>query len=507
LLTLFPDSVDYGLQLVSVLNRVGRNEEALETIRQLHRLAPPAGDDARVYIWEAIEVKSQNELKAGGALQQAMSIAAARGQKLVYANAKLEACVILQYSDHPDQAIPPCQEAYDIFLAAGNHVRAASALRNIADRTADQGRKQEALQLYERAVKMLREVGSRWNLAAAQNNMATLLEDQGELDRAEQLFRECQQNFAEVGDKYNTGTALVNIADVEMQRGDLRGAQKRYEELIRNSKDPHQNGYPLYRLADLQLIQGDLIGARRQAERSIGFYNDLGGGFQYSTEATSVLGEILMAQGDLAGARRQFQDSLDVRRKLGDAGLVAQSRAALASLSLEEGHPAQAETELRAVLPEFEQEKDVVNEVTGNVELSQTLLMQGKLEDAEKVILHASQLSRSSPDPAVKLPVAIQKARVKFAGAAADYAGRRAVADARHQLQSVVATARRLRYFRLEYEGRLALGELELKANPPSGRLQLSALAKEAHEHGLELVVRKATQLSSLSATPTSKAP
>src|SRR5262249_46313311 len=56
LLTVFPDSVEYGLRLVAMLDRVGRHDEALETIRQLHRLRPPAGDDARLDLWEAREI-------------------------------------------------------------------------------------------------------------------------------------------------------------------------------------------------------------------------------------------------------------------------------------------------------------------------------------------------------------------------------------------------------------------------------------------------------------------
>jgi eukaryotic-like serine/threonine-protein kinase len=495
LLTMFPDSVDNGIRLVTMLNRVGRYEEALETIRQLHRLPPPAGDDARLDIWEAKEISYRSEPEAAIPLQRGKNKAAARGQKLIYASARLQECVGLQYSDHPADARPACQEAYDIFLAAGNRTSAASALRNLADRTADEGRKEEALRLYDRAITMLRETGSRSVLAAAENNMALVLEAQGQLDRAESLFRDVKRNFEEVGDKLNIGTALDNIADLQLGRGDLATAAETYQEILSTSVTPDLDGYTVYHLAIVHFFQGRLNEAQGEAERAIKMFAARGADFRYATEAMVVLGDILKAEGDLDGARRQYQDSLATRNKLADPGLIAQSRASLASLAIEEARAPEAEAELRAVLPEFEKEKDVASMAAANVDLTRALLMQGRIEEARKSLLVAKEFSRSSPDPALRLPVAIQDARVTFA-AACGGAGRPCdTAAARTQLQSAISTARRQGYFLLECDARLALGEIESKANPPLGRSELEVLAKETHERGLELISRQAARL------------
>ncbi len=90
-------------------------------------------------------------------------------------------------------------------------------------------------------------------------------------------------------------------------------------------------------------------------------------------------------EGNLGDARRQFQESLDTRIKLGAAGLVAESRASLASLSIEEGHASEAVTVLQEVLPEFEKEKDVANRIAAGVDLSRALLVLGRTE-ATKVL-------------------------------------------------------------------------------------------------------------------------
>ncbi len=495
--TLFPDSVEYGLRLVAMLDRVGRHEEALETIAQLHRLRPPAGDDARLDLWEGKEISYHNRPEADIPTQRGLEKAAARGQRLIYADAKLAQCASLQFSDHPNDAFPACQEAYDIFAAAGNRARAGEAIRHLADLTSQQGHRGEALQLYERAVRMAHESGSRSTLAAAQNNMAIVLESEGDLDRAERLFLEVRKNFEEVGDQRNVTTALENIGDIRMARGDLGGATKTFEEVITRLTPADRDGYPLYRLASIHLLQGNVQQARREAEQAIGMFTARDADFQYSSEAMLVLGEVLEASGDLDGARRQFQQSLDTRVKLGDSVLIAASRASLASLSIEEGRPSEGEAAVREALPEFEKEKDVVDLVNGYVDLSRALLMLGKAEDARAAIGHARDLARSNPDPSVNYPVTIQEARVRGAApeASAAPAEGRAIADARRHLQAVIAGARRLGYYSLACEARLALGEVEMHGASAAGRSDLEALARETHARGFELISRKAADI------------
>jgi len=123
--------------------------------------------------------------------------------------------------------------------------------------------------------------------------------------------------------------------------------------------------------------------------------------------------------------------------------------------------------------------------------------VQGKLEEARKAIRQAAELGRKSPDPALTLPIAIQTARTEAASAGQNAAGHSALDAARQQLLSAIVTARKLGYYQIECEARLALGEAELKANSASGRLQLETLEKETHERGLELFSRKAQLLAS----------
>jgi hypothetical protein len=189
-----------------------------------------------------------------------------------------------------------------------------------------------------------------------------------------------------------------------------------------------------------------------------------------------------------------------MRQKVGEMGLVQESEAELAELALQEGHPEQAEPLLRGAIAEFEKEKSDPDASSAYTLLSRALLMQSKVEEAHKAAERAAALSLTSSDPALKLPAAIQSARVEMASASRSM-GSSSVSVGRQELRSAVTTARRLGYYNLECEARLALSEQELKSNPASGRAQLAALATETRGHGLELLARHAEQAITAAST------
>jgi len=116
--------------------------------------------------------------------------------------------------------------------------------------------------------------------------------------------------------------------------------------------------------------------------------------------------------------------------------------------------------------------------------------VQGKLEEARKAAQRGTALSLTSSDPVLKLPAEIAQARVEMKGTSAH------LAAAQRRLNSVVATARRLGYYHLESQARLALGELEIQINAPLARKHLTRLASEVRIHGFELLARQAEDVA-----------
>ena len=488
LFELFPDSVEYGLQLAGAQGASGHASQALETLNQLRRLPSPASDDPRIDIAEArLMPKKADSLVLD---RRASGKASAQSKKLIYALARRDECMDLVYGEHPEQASAPCQDAYNIFLAAGNRPGAADAVRLMGDYQGSEGHYEQAIATYQRALTMLQELGELAKTGVVLNNMAINFANEGKVDRAEQLYRQAKSHFEQAGDKRNTSTALVNIADILYLRGNLPAAAKVYgQDLeLEASLDPSEPGSTLYRLADLELAQGRVKDAHRLAQQAVDSLRPK----KFDEDgAISELGAVLEAEGDLQGARRQYQEARDIRQTRGRTLQVSENQVSLAEVDLEENNPAQAEPLLRSALAEFEQEKADPDATSAYTVLSRTLLMQGKLDEARKAIKRAAELGRTSPDPALKLPIAIEDARIEIASAGRGSAAT-LLAGARQQLRYALATARRLGYYNLECDARLALSELQLKVNPALGRSLLTQLADDAHHRGLELIARKA---------------
>lgn len=494
LFELFPDSVEYGLQLAAAEAAAGHGSQALETLGQLRRLPKPASDDPRIDIAEARVVTLRTDALA--LLHSALGKSSSQGKKLVYALARQDECKVLVYGEHPQQASASCEEAYKIFLAAGNRLEAADVVCLMGDQQGTQGHMEQAIATYQKALEMLRGLGEHEKTGKVLNDMAINFANEGKLDRAEQLYRQAKVHYEQAGNQHRTGITIMNIADIAYLRGNLPAAAKLYEQTleIEASLDPSEPGYALYRLGDLELTRGHVKDAHRLAQQAIDSTHPKQGGYGYRTGAMIVLGYALMAEGDLSGAGQQYKAVLDIAQKRGEMDLVAESQVSLAELALEENHPEQAGSLLGPAIAEFEKEQGVPDATSAYIVLSRALQMQGKLDEARKAIQHASEIGRASPDPALKLPTAIQNARIEIAGMGHGAAAHSALEAPRQQLRSTVATAKKLGYYNLECEARLALGELEMKLDPKSDRAKLTTLQAEARSHGLELLARQVEQ-------------
>jgi hypothetical protein len=209
----------------------------------------------------------------------------------------------------------------------------------------------------------------------------------------------------------------------------------------------------------------------------------------------------MTAQADLTAARQNAAEALSIAQKTGARFVAAQSQLKLATLDLEESRAVQAEPVIRDALAVFRAEKMRDDELQALLVLARCLLMQNKPADAQAAIKEARQVSASTQNPANHLLFAIAEARVKAAQPAAQSAILPS-RETRSDLLKCVNTARTLGLISLEYEGRLALSELEVKASAPAALERLAMLEKEAHTRGFDLIAGKATALRGTAARP-----
>jgi tetratricopeptide (TPR) repeat protein len=393
-----------------------------------------------------------------------------------------------------DQALRRYAEAKDIFEAAGDQASAAGILRDIADTTAEQGDYSSALKLYGVSLNVAREVGNKSGVAADLNNTAVVLENQRDFVTAQKMYERSMAAYREVGDTRQATLVLGNVGEVLFYRGDLAGAEATYRRVIDYSRqigDTSLEAYHLTNMAVLLATQGDLPSAKRTFEQALSLWRDSDP--HDSSGALLELGQVQLAEGDFAGAQRNQEKALALREKLGEKGSAAESRLALAEISLEEGRPAEAESVAKDVALEFQGEKMPEMEATAYSLVARAQLDQRKYEAARYTVEQAAVLSPQSQEPFGRLSNAIVAARAHRAAEENSALGRREASEALRRLRSVVTEARKFGFLGVELEARLAMGEIEMKSGlTEAGSKRLADLEKTAQAKGYGLIARKA---------------
>jgi tetratricopeptide (TPR) repeat protein len=181
--------------------------------------------------------------------------------------------MLLNDTERPDQAPPACEDAFNIFMSAGNKVAAADCVRQMADTLGTQGHYERAIETYQRALNLLEGLGEHEKTGSVRNNMAIAYENEGKLDSAEQLYRAAKAEFERSGDLNNEVTAMGNIADIYYLRGNLKAAVVSGS-VAGSPRGRMAIGLFIVSTGRLELNRGGVRDAHRLVQQSIDSYLD-----------------------------------------------------------------------------------------------------------------------------------------------------------------------------------------------------------------------------------------
>ncbi|MBZ5527748.1 MAG: tetratricopeptide repeat protein [Acidobacteriia bacterium] len=494
----YPDCLECGLSLSAAQIQAGHLQDAIATLHSLRKLPPPQSEDPRIDLNEQWAVSSYDRQRQYELIESTARKAAARGQKLLYAKARVSECTNRLFVGRPAEAMAMCDEARSVFETLGDRAGVARTLMLKAARQSDEGHYQLSLETLEQASQLARELGGNELLGGVLNGMGNTYVRMNRLNEAARSFREAHKKYEESGTKSGLSATTANLAGVLVSLGDLRAADKAYQEALQidESISPVRGCYALYSIASLRLTMGDIKTARNHIERALGACSAQMN-MRQNASAISVMGDLLQSEDRLSEAREKYMEALDIYTKTDAQDMIPGMQMNLAQVALDQGHTADAKKALRDLSAVFERQKDSGGASSALLFLSRAFQAEGQLDDARTSLLRAEQIGHSVPDWTLAMSLAIQDARLKTATASTAKVSSRAFAAARTHLQTVFAAARKQGNYAVECDARLALGELELHANPTSARVQLETLSKETHDRGLELVSRKAAQLLS----------
>lgn len=438
----FPDNLDYGLRLADEQRWVNPTD-ALHTLEALRRLPLPSSGDPRIDYIEARSWVNNDVAKTQAAARRAVEKGTAQGARLLVARAYGVLCQI----GNGDSTAQACDNARKSYTAAGDRDNAARTTIDLANLYYQQGDLDRAETMYREAIKVFRQVGDLDGLATASSNLGDISLARGNLTDAARALSDAIPGYKEMGDQDGLALTHADLAEVARRRGDLEAALAGYREAraIANEIDD---------------------------KRAIAY-------------ALAGIGDVHADRGDLVAARKSYEESLALRKQTGEKQTVAETELALARLSLEEGHAAQAETVIRKCEEQFHQDGQADDELAASVTLMEVLLGEGKFVEAAKEGEANQARAAKSTNQLNRLQFDLVSARVELA------IGH--MAAARPKLQRILDNARAHLLLGIELETRLRLAELKKKLGQRvEAQADLVALEKLARGKGFGLIAGKA---------------
>jgi serine/threonine protein kinase/tetratricopeptide (TPR) repeat protein len=484
----FPDNLDYGIRLASAQTSAGKARDAITTVEMLRKLSGLDNNSPRIDLVEARAAGALSDFKREQLLaSSAVTKGKAQGARLLVAGARLIEGTAFANLGNPDQARAAFLDARNMYVAAGDRWDAANSATNLGYVLTLSGDLAGAKEIYEESLTTYKELGDKKGTAAALTSMANLSRSQANLKNAQSMHEQALAIYREIDDRAGQATALNNIANIFGLKGDSGAAQRMYETALpvfREIGDRNGAATVVGNLADLLAEKGDFAGAAALYQESLATFRDVGNNSSVAS-TLSRLADVLMTQGDLEGARKQQAEALDLRIHLGEKGSIAESQLALAHILLQQGSPGSAETSARAAAEQFQAENRTDDEASAFAVLARSLLAQNRSSDAAAAIDRAEELSGKSPNPSVRLAVAITTSSIRATAGG--------TAKAINDLDAIVIQAHQAGLITLEFEARLALGEIEgASGRGDAGRARLTALEKEASRKGYKYLADRA---------------
>ena len=447
LFNLFPDNLEYGLQLASAQRKI-KSADCLRTLDLLRHLPAPAGQDPRIDLAEASAWIGQDLSKAHDAAERAIAKGNAQGSHLLVGRAYGVLCQQGSTSGmSATESMAACENAQQTYAAAGDRNNEARTLNDFAGVYFQQGDLARAEAMWREAAPEFRQVGDAEGIAAASNNLGDVFLLQGRLSEAKKFLEQAIPEYRAIEDKSGVAGVLTDLGSLSRQRGNLVAAINLYEEGKATAME----------IDDKNVAASALTG----------------------------LGDAFADRGDLVAARKSYEESLGLRNQTGEKQAAAETEIALASLSIEEGRAADAEAVARKCSDQFHREQQTDDELLARVVLIEALLAQGTQANAQKEMEGVQSLASKSENSLFRLRFALASARVALMS---DHPK-----SAQSALDQVVQVAREHGFVGIALDAQLALAQLATRIEPKaSAHQKLVIVEKDARAKGFGLIARKA---------------
>jgi eukaryotic-like serine/threonine-protein kinase len=488
LFSFFPDNLEYGLQLADAQTAGGRGQDALKTLTALDALGGQSRENPRIDLARSDAAASLGDHKLRrDSAELAAQKAGEQGAKLLVARARDSECRALADLSENEKAKVACEEARQIYEAAGDRFGLARTLHDMAEVPINQGDFPGAEKLYRQALLITRAIGNQKGQARELIDLGLISAKKGDFSSARRIYDEAFRDYQKAGDKYGMASVMGNTGILLREQGKLQDALNHFQQTFELSNEVGHRGSAAQALAvigDVLLEQGDLPGAYKMYQQALAIEHELGGKNFYASMLTQT-GRVFRQQAKMDEAEHTFRESLAMEEQLGNKSDAAETRVALAELECDRGKATEAEQLSREALTVFRADAYADQEIFAGSILSRALLQQGKIDEAGSAIANAVRLSEKSQDVIIRTLVMLDHANVMAAG--------KNLAGAQTTARDALTRSRALGLVRLQWETSLVLAKIQMAGSDrAAGRARLHALEKSARAKGFDLIARKA---------------
>ena len=488
---LYPDDLEYGLQLAAVQAEAGDAKGALETGGAPRKLPPPAGDDVRLdlaearALWEAESFGPQVEMASRAARR-----AAEDGLTGIEARALRLVGTGLRGLGMTDEAAKAFERSRALFAREGDRAAEARVIRDAAGVFWDRGDLAASRREVEKALVILRETGDERGLAVALETMAVLEKQQGRPAEARRYVAEARDLYVRQGDEGRRLQAVHTLANILVSEGDLPSAERHYREVLEGATargSDEQAGLAEANLGFVLVWRAELAEARKMLGAAAEAFRRSGG---RGNEASALRGlaRVDREERRLAEAAGRLRAAAEAERAAGGAPGAADALAE-AELLLDGDDPKGAADAIDRLSATAGREAGPETESALEELRARIALARGDVAKAEGSARRALAAARRATDLE---PETLPRLRVLAARAAP--AARRI--EALRELEAVERAARADLLLLVAFDAALARGETELALGKRAeGRKTLETLAAETRAKGALRVAAAADAL------------
>ena len=274
--------------------------------------------------------------------------------------------LVYRATGQPKRALELYEQALPLRREVGDRAGEATTLNNMAEVYRTTGQPRRALELYEQALPLTREVGDRAGEATTLNNMALVYDATGQPKRALELYEQALPLRREVGNRAGEATTLNNMAGVYQATGQPRRALELFEQalpLMREVGNRAGEAATLNNMAEVYRATGQPRRALELYEQALPLRREVG---DRAGEATTLNNMALVydATGQPKRALELYEQALPLRREVGDRAGEATTLNNMAEVYRTTGQPRRALELYEQALPLTREVGDRAGEAT-----------------------------------------------------------------------------------------------------------------------------------------------